>query len=197
MKTRRPNVWQWSALCLVLGLLAGVAGADSTVKAPAGPDLAAVLDLPNVKVPFPGVVVGGQPSAEHLRRAAELGIELVVDLRAPGELEGRDEKTEVEALGLNYVQIPIAGRQAFDRAAAEKLAAALAGLEDEAASSGETGPRVLVHCASGNRVGGLFALMAFYVDGRGADEALAYGEQAGLRASLRPAIEEVLASAEP
>jgi len=38
----------------------------------------------------------------------------------------------------------------------------------------------LVHCASGNRIGALFALQAFHLDGRTAAEALAIGKQAGM-----------------
>ena len=189
-----------SCICLLAVLLGLVAGLDALWAdgaPPAAPDaMIAVpegLDLPNAKMPAPGLVVGGQPSAEHLKRAAELGIAWVVDLRGVGELEGRDEKAEVEALGMRYVSIPIAGKEALDRAAAERLAETL----EEAASGSESsdGPRVLVHCASGNRVGGLFALKAFFVDGEDADTALALGDAFGMRASLRPAVEELLAPA--
>ena len=37
-----------------------------------------------------------------------------------------------------------------------------------------------MHCASGNRVGGLFALKAFYVDGKTPEEALEIGRSAGM-----------------
>ena len=49
----------------------------------------------------------------------------------------------------------------------------------------------IVHCASGNRVGALFAIQALYLDGRSAAEALEIGKRAGLT-HVGPAIRELL-----
>ena len=71
---------------------------------------------------------------------------------------------------MKYVSIPVAGPEALTPETAKAMVAAI-----EAAR----GP-ALVHCASGNRVGGLFALKAFFLDGKTADEALSLGRAAGL-----------------
>jgi hypothetical protein len=42
------------------------------------------------------------------------------------------------------------------------------------------GQYALVHCASGNRVGALFALKAHFVDGLSVPYSLAFGRTAGL-----------------
>jgi protein tyrosine phosphatase (PTP) superfamily phosphohydrolase (DUF442 family) len=39
---------------------------------------------------------------------------------------------------------------------------------------------VLVHCASGNRVGAMLALRARWIEGKSAEEALAIGKAAGM-----------------
>ena len=39
---------------------------------------------------------------------------------------------------------------------------------------------IMVHCASGNRVGALFAIKSYRVDGASAEDALALGYRAGL-----------------
>lgn len=183
-----------SALVLLTLTGSSVWADDTSTQAEAVATVPEGLDLPNAKMPFPGIVVGGQPSPEHLKRAAELGVAWVVDLRGVGELEGRDEKAEVEALGMAYVSIPIAGKDDLGPEPAARLAQALEGATAD--SDPAKGPRILVHCASGNRVGGLFALKAFHVDGLDAEAALALGEKVGLRASLRPAIEGLLSPPE-
>ncbi len=51
---------------------------------------------------------------------------------------------------------------------------------------------VLVHCASGNRVGALFALRAAWLDGKEKDLALKIGRERGLT-SLEKTVSEMLA----
>jgi len=51
---------------------------------------------------------------------------------------------------------------------------------------------VLVHCMSGNRVGALFALRAFWLQGMSAVEALAVGRRYGLT-KLEPLVVQILA----
>lgn len=111
----------------------------------------------------------GQPDAEILSIAKDAGFATVVDLRATGEDRGIDEAAAVEALGMRYFSLPVAGGDDvnFDNAAAlDKILAA------------SDGP-VLLHCASGNRVGALYALRAS-LKGANDEEALAAGKAAGL-----------------
>ena len=66
---------------------------------------------------------------------------------------------------------------------ASELEALLVASEDEG---------VLLHCASGNRIGALMALIAFK-NGKSVDEAMAAGREAGLR-GLAPVVQAKLAS---
>ena len=54
------------------------------------------------------------------------------------------------------------------------------------------GHPVLLHCASGNRVGALMAMKARFVDGKSPAEALAEGRGSGLKA-LEPLVMQLIA----
>jgi uncharacterized protein (TIGR01244 family) len=138
--------------------------------------------LRNGRMPFAGesTLVGGQPTPGQLERAKDLGYRTVINLRQPDEADNTDPEL-VESLGMSYVSIPVSGAADMTEAKARALADALANAE---------GP-VMVHCASGNRVGGLFALKAFHVDGLSPEEALAVGKEAGMT-GIEPAVREKL-----
>lgn len=148
---------------------------------------AAVL-LPEGRAPLPGVLTGGQPDAEQLAALAAAGFRTVVDLRRSGEpYPRREEEAALQALGLDYVSIPLGGPEDLTEANARALAAVLAG---------EEAYPVVIHCASGNRVGALLALKAAWVDGAPPEEALELGLAAGLT-RLEPAVRKLLELGEP
>ena len=131
-----------------------------------------IVDIPNACTPGTGLCTGGRPSPAHLQRAAELGVKVVVNLCPPAESPGFDEGAVVAGLGMNYVNIPVAGAADLTPANVALLAAALDGHGQER--------RTLLHCASGNRVGAMLALKAKQVDGKSLAEALEIGCAAGL-----------------
>jgi uncharacterized protein (TIGR01244 family) len=138
--------------------------------------------LRNGRAPFEGqeILVGGQPTPGQLERARELGYKTVINLRQPEEKDSTDPEL-VRQLGMTYVSIPISGPPDMTEEKARALAEAMAAAESP----------VMVHCASGNRVGGLFAMKAYYVDGMNPEEALAVGKAAGMT-RLEPTVRERL-----
>jgi len=149
---------------------------------PASPrkvDLDAVVETGKV-VPIDGISTAGQPDERAFQVFAENGYVAVIDLRMADEDRGlADEPAVVEGLGMKYVALPIgAGDITFDKA--RELGALLDDYD---------GP-VLVHCASANRVGALFALMM--VD-KGVDDEVAIekGKAAGMT-RLEPLVREIL-----
>ena len=136
--------------------------------------------LRNGRVPFAGVLTGGQPTEEQLETLAGLGYKTVINVRGTDE-QGSTDPAAVKSLGMAYVSIPIAGAGAVNEQNARRLADILA----------DNDHPVAVHCASGNRVGALFALMAYYVDGKTPEEALAIGRAAGVT-RLEPVVKEIL-----
>lgn len=135
----------------------------------------------NGKMPFEGVLTGGQPSDEQLTALRDAGYETVINLRRPDERGTRGEAEKVAALGMTYVSLPVAGAAGLT----EENAAALAAALDEVARP------VLLHCGSGNRVGALLAVKAFWLDGASAEEALEIGRGAGLT-RMEPAVRELI-----
>lgn len=128
------------------------------------------LDLPNARQVTGGLISAGQPSAEQLELAAEAGVRTIVNLCSPGEC-GWDEAEVVRELGMCYINIPVCGAPDINEANAGKLHEVL---RDKANYP------MVVHCGSGNRVGALLALQAFFMEGCDVEEAVEKGRQAGL-----------------
>ena len=159
----------------------------AATPAPAADDL-----LPNARQPLPRLLTGGQPSEEQLEALAAAGYRTIVDLRPEGETGApAGEPERVEALGMRYVRIPIAGSGDLTEETARAL--------DEVLDREAAYPAV-VHCGSGNRVGALLALRAARLEGADAEAALQLGLDAGLT-RLEPAVRDLLglppAPAEP
>ena len=116
------------------------------------------------------IITGGQPMISDFKKFADNDVKLVINLRGEGEFEGFDEQQVVEGLGIKYVHIPVSGGAGISLENANKLAAALA----------EQDGKVVLHCASGNRVGALLAINAFQQGKLTEQEAIALGQKAGL-----------------
>jgi uncharacterized protein (TIGR01244 family) len=130
------------------------------------------IDLPNVRVPFDHIVTGGQPTYDQLKRAGELGFKTIINLRTDAEQPSpAQESSWVKELGMKYISIPVDGAKGLNLENSKLL--------EEALSRPEDYP-LIVHCAGGNRVGALFSLKAFHIEGKSAEEAVKIGEKAGL-----------------
>ena len=125
--------------------------------------LAGPLDLPALKDSFPGAVV-------------------IIDLRTPEEGTAT-EQTEAQALGLSYHNLPVAGATIL-----EEQVLAL----DELLDSAPQEALVVLHCASGNRAGMLWAASELH-QGRDVDDVL---EQVAPVVTKPPVIEAVRSYAE-
>ena len=151
---------------------ASAIAAPASPASPAPPALTA-LGLEQQRNPIEGVLTGGQPTDEQLQRAKAMGVKTVINLRSAGEsADYAAQQAGAAALGMTYIHIPIDSEtgDGLDEDNARKLGALL----DRAARP------MIVHCATGQRVGALFALKAFHVDGETAAEALQLGKDAGL-----------------
>lgn len=133
----------------------------------------------NFRAPESRVLSSGQPTEEQFRVMAAAGVKHIVNLRTPQEEIDFEERAVVESLGMTYYSIPVAGGAGVTEANASSLSQILADIG---------GDPVLVHCASGNRVGGLMAVRAFQ-GGAGLESAMAEGERWGMSsAGLKQAV---------
>lgn len=139
--------------------------------------------IPGFKRPRPNLLTGGQPDARAWPTLARHGVGTVINLRTPAEMAGRDEAAEAAAAGMDYLQIPVAGAADITPDNARRLWQAVAAADG----------KVLVHCASGNRVGALLAVGAARERGLPVEDAIAFGRSAGLT-SLEPRVRQVLAA---
>jgi uncharacterized protein (TIGR01244 family) len=173
--TARSKLWGMRACCIALAgmLLALTAVADTKADK-------SMFGLPAEGQPEPGVLSAAQPSEEQLRELAEAGYRAIVNLRTDAEMTF-DQRGLVESLGMEYYSIPVGAAEDVSEAGARRLDQILADVDGPA----------LVHCASSNRVGALFAVRAALIEGASEEEALAKGRSAGLT-SLEPRVREVI-----
>ena len=170
-----------SAATLLVGLLAlSPLMAQEPARAVSANAPAALL--PNERHPLPGLMTGGSPSsAAGFQALARAGYRTFIDLRSDAEVPP-DIPAAAEAAGLLYRRIPITGDKDLDLGTARALDALL----DERAKD-----PVAIGCASGNRVGALLAVKAFWLDGVPPEQALALGVRAGLT-RLEPSVRSLL-----
>lgn len=115
------------------------------------------------------VELGGPPDPQELDALHDSGLRLIVDLRTPGEGVTGEAVAAANA-GIRYVNLPV-GREP----AAASVQARLASLLEE------TDGDVLLHCASGNRAGEVWA-RHLLAQGASLEEALEAGRAGGLKA---------------
>lgn len=148
-------------------------GSGITIGAAA--DSAQVLALlggvRNATCPLPDVATGGQPDAGHLRALAGAGFRTILDLRLPEEPRGFDEPAAARGAGLRYRALPVG----HDGVADSTFDAFRALMADTASRP------VLVHCASGNRVGPVMMAWLVLDQGWELERATAAAKEGGLR----------------
>lgn len=132
---------------------------------------AAPIEIPNARLTLDGVLTGGQPTPEQIAEAAAAGYRTIVNTRSSAEDGYEWEEEQVTAAGMRYVLIDTPGAAGLTRENVQTLADVMA--DDDAYP-------MMIHCASGNRVGALLALKSAWIDGASADEALQVGLDSGL-----------------
>lgn len=143
------------------------------------------LDMINVRQPMENLVTGGQPSEDDFIAFAEQGVELVINLRVPGEFDDFGEAGLVEGLGMRYVNIPVTSMSDLSPENARLLHDAL----------DSTDGLVVLHCGSGRRVGALLGVEGYYFHDLSEEEAIDLGIRANLdhvAAAIEASFEENL-----
>lgn len=127
---------------LLLLLLCAASAADGPPSPVRPADLGATARVHAIG----GLLLASQPSAADLQLAVQRGVRNVISLRHADEPVGFDERAEAGRLGLSYVVLPWNGTDELTDA-----------VFDEARRLLRDSPRpLLLHCASGNRVGAVW-----------------------------------------
>ena len=173
MRTSLAALIPFCAALTLLGCASEPDGPPAPIEMPEV-DLQA-LAVPNASVPLDGVLAAGQLSPEQMDELAAAGYESFISLRAADEKGSGWEETFAEENGIHFVRLEVAGKADVDEAHARALGELM---------DGEKKPMV-VYCGSSNRVGALFGLKAYHVDGTSAEDSLALGLESGVT-SLEP-----------
>ncbi len=132
------------------------------------------------------MLFGGQPDAAAIKRLAEQeGVAMLINLRQPQEMEklGFDAPAACESCGVTYVNVPVA--MPFSKTEVEQFARAVESTEGN----------VLVHCATSNRVGAIWAAYLATRKDVPVDEAIEIGRSAGMtKRPLETLVRQIAAS---
>ena len=138
---------------------------------------------PQPVVAVDGFHFSGQPDAPGFQQAAAAGVTHVVNLRGPQEVDW-DVAAAVQAAGMTYHNLPLT----FDNKGLNATSASrISALVDSLA-----GEKILVHCASGNRVAVWWATHLVSAHQLDASQAVNLAKQAGMKAELEPLLRAAL-----
>ena len=120
---------------------------------------------------FGRMLLCGQPSAEDFEAAKKRGIKVVVTLRKKDEVDW-DEDATVKDLGLEFHRFGFQRPDALTDKVFDQCRKLLANSKKRP---------VMLHCASANRVGAIWAAHRVLDDGLSIEDALAEAKTVGLR----------------
>lgn len=135
---------------------------------------APAVELPgiaNAVSPAPGILSAGRLAPADIQRVRDAGVRQIIDLTPDAETPDFDESEAVRAAGLAYANLPLSGPADLTLENVQNFDALLRAAKRP----------VLVHCASGNRVGAMAALRAAWVDDHPTEEAIRIGKAWGLK----------------
>ncbi len=160
------------AVCGMMMAAAWHAGADEPAKAVVSTEVPGVLNAS--KTSDGSVYFGGQPTTESFDALKQQGVKVVINLRRADEMTkvNFDEKAAVEAAGMKYIQVPMESSALPSADALKPILEKLGAADDE---------HVFLHCASSNRVGGIWAVFEGINGKKPTDDAIADGKKAGLK----------------
>ncbi len=133
----------------------------------------ALQGVVNANQALPRVVTAGQPAPEQFRALRAAGVEVVLDIRDPMEPRGFDQPALMRELGFEYVNVVVSDGTLND-ATLDRVTEVMRSAADRS---------VLVHCHSGNRVGGALTPHLILDHGFTEDDAVTAALRMGLRSA--------------
>lgn len=117
-------------------------------------------------------ICSGQISPQDVATLKQEGFFHVINLRGRNEMPSpQEEKNWFADTGITYHHLNISNANDLSKDNVKVFAQMLEDIGSE---------KTLVHCGSSNRVGAMYALKAYWLDGQSKEESLSIGEQAGL-----------------
>lgn len=119
------------------------------------------------------LLFGSQPDEGALLKLKQSGLKKVINLRAPSEFSTSEQQSLCSQAHIEYLQIPLMDESGVNQESLRLIST-------EVTQSLDKGDKVLVHCASSNRVGLWFSWYAAKIAGHDTDQALMLGQSAGM-----------------
>lgn len=166
---------KYQAIALIAVLLAAACSEKKIVITPVE------VDGMNNSVLAGDMLIGGQPSIDALRHLAGDGYQVILSTRGEGEVPW-DEKAVVDSLGMRFVTIPMPSP-------VNEITDLQVELFDDVMTGSEG--RVVLHCGSGNRASGLWAVWLVEKEGVAPEVAIKLAEQTGMK-GVRAVVERRL-----
>lgn len=120
--------------------------------------------------PEENIYSSGQPDEAAINKLKAFDFSTIINLRPDSEMQGSQQAQWIENADMQYIVLPITGPDDITFANAERLHGLLT----------QAHGKVLIHCATGNRVGALLALCAAQYKNLPTEQAIAYGKAGGL-----------------
>jgi uncharacterized protein (TIGR01244 family) len=134
---------------------------------------------------FGGVYLAGQPGEEDFKQFDAAGVKTVINLRAAGENKDFDEAKLLSELGMMYHNPGFNSPQTLSDPIFRRVRDLLNNKKNEP---------VLLHCASGNRVGALWLAHRVIDDGIPYDQALEEARAIGMKPAFEARVKEYIDS---
>jgi uncharacterized protein (TIGR01244 family) len=129
-----------------------------------------------VLVKVDNIYISGQPEKEALAKLKSEGVTTVINLRTEKEMSNReyvsfDEKAVVDSLGMEYIHIPLDGKEfPYTNEALIKFADAVTNAEG----------KVLLHCTVAGRASNMWAAYLIQYKGFSPDKAIEHAKAINL-----------------
>jgi precorrin-6B methylase 2/protein tyrosine phosphatase (PTP) superfamily phosphohydrolase (DUF442 family) len=119
---------------------------------------------------YENLILSGQFSPEDLSLIKELGIEKIVSLRTPQELDW-NEKSAVESAGLEYLEFPFLTPESLTDEIFEQVCVLFR----------DSMGKMLIHCGGADRVGAVWLVHRVLSDGLSVEQAEVEAAEVGLK----------------
>jgi len=137
--------------------------------------LDAIAGVPNACEPLPGLVAGGQPQPLHIAALKLAGCEVLLDIRETMEPRPVRVPDDIEAAGLEYINIPVGHARGSD--------ATLARIRETVKQLVDGRRKAFFYCNSGNRVGATLIPYLMLDQGFEQEEAVNAAMRCGMRST--------------
>lgn len=114
---------------------------------------------------------GGQPDQMALQFFIDQGVKTIYNLRGEGEGDFSEQEAFLKEKNIEYHHIPFLAETGFNSSCINKLGQLKQGKEED---------KVLIHCASGNRIAAWYMIYLVQQKGFNFDDALKEAIESGL-----------------